>query len=112
VYGRVRLQLTLGYLEGAAPVERTMPQRSSSCRTGTLERAAIQELVALLKGNEFSQIIARLPGYAPDAPGTVASRSDSRDARVIQTLVYPFRMCRLILSAIAFTSSQPFMDDP
>ncbi|HWZ71500.1 MAG TPA: substrate-binding domain-containing protein [Casimicrobiaceae bacterium] len=44
-----------------------------ACRTGTLERASIQELVALLKGNEFSQIIARLPGYAPDAPGTVES---------------------------------------
>jgi putative molybdopterin biosynthesis protein len=42
-----------------------------ACRTATLEHASIQELVTLLQGNEFSQIIARVPGYAPDAPGTI-----------------------------------------
>jgi putative molybdopterin biosynthesis protein len=44
-----------------------------ACSTATLRQAPIQELVALLKGKQFSEIIGKIPGYALDNPGEVAS---------------------------------------
>jgi putative molybdopterin biosynthesis protein len=44
-----------------------------ACRTAALGHASIQELVALLKGHEFSRMIDQVAGYAPDAPGEVGS---------------------------------------
>lgn len=44
-----------------------------TCRTDTLTQPAVRELIALLKGPEFARMIAPVEGYAPDAPGEVAT---------------------------------------
>jgi putative molybdopterin biosynthesis protein len=46
-----------------------------ACSTATLRQAPIQELVTLLKGKQFSEIIGKIPGYALDSPGEVSSVS-------------------------------------
>jgi putative molybdopterin biosynthesis protein len=47
-----------------------------SCRTETLAQPAVSELIELLKGPEFAQMIKPLAGYAPDQPGDVAAFAD------------------------------------
>lgn len=42
-----------------------------ACRNENLEHAAIQELVSLLKGPEFRELLEPVPGYEPDQPGEV-----------------------------------------
>lgn len=41
------------------------------CRNSSLSNAAIQELIALLKGKEFLALIGPVPGYLMDNPGEV-----------------------------------------
>lgn len=42
-----------------------------ACRKETLHQAAIQELIALLQGPEFQQLIDPVPGYDLDHPGEI-----------------------------------------
>lgn len=48
-----------------------------ACQSKALERASIQELIGLLSGAEFGRIVAALPGYEPDMPGTVEPIRDT-----------------------------------
>ena len=42
-----------------------------ACQTDALDQPAIQELLTLLRGSDFAQMIGPVPGYDLDAPGTV-----------------------------------------
>ncbi|MPZ42457.1 MAG: LysR family transcriptional regulator [Betaproteobacteria bacterium] len=47
-----------------------------ACKNSSLHRGAIQELIALLKGPEFLEMVGPVPGYALDAPGTISEVKD------------------------------------
>lgn len=42
-----------------------------ACRSETLKQAPVKEMIALLRGDEFCQMIKPVPGYALDDPGKV-----------------------------------------
>ena len=42
-----------------------------ACHKDSLRVPAVRELIALLQRPEFAAQLAAVPGYAPDAPGTV-----------------------------------------
>ena len=44
-----------------------------ACRARTLRQAAVQELLLLLKGDEFRKLIGQVPGYEADSPGELSS---------------------------------------
>src|SRR5262245_19831528 len=44
-----------------------------TCRTESLKQAPIQELIALLHGPEFREVIGPVPGYSLDDPGEVVT---------------------------------------
>jgi molybdate transport repressor ModE-like protein len=44
-----------------------------ACHKDSLRLAPVRELIALLQQPVFAERIAAVPGYAPDAPGTVAT---------------------------------------
>jgi len=46
------------------------------CRQDTLEHPTVRDVLALLGSEAFSELLAALPGYAPDRPGEVATIPD------------------------------------
>ena len=47
------------------------------CHRPTLDYPWVQELLRLLQGPEFKQVVARLPGYASDRSGEIMELSDA-----------------------------------
>jgi molybdate transport repressor ModE-like protein len=47
------------------------------CRQETLEHPAVRDLLALLRSDAFNEVLATLPGYAPDQPGEVTTILDA-----------------------------------
>lgn len=47
-----------------------------ACRNDSLRQATIQELVRLLKGPEFREMVGPVPGYILDEPGSVVEVKD------------------------------------
>jgi molybdate transport repressor ModE-like protein len=51
------------------------------CRQDALESPAVRDLLALLRGDDFRELLATLPGYAADQPGEVST--------ILETLPLP-----------------------
>src|SRR5262245_35197784 len=43
------------------------------CRQDTLEHPTVRDILAFLRGEEFTRIVAALPGYSPDRSGEIAT---------------------------------------
>ncbi|MBI3899334.1 MAG: helix-turn-helix transcriptional regulator [Gammaproteobacteria bacterium] len=46
------------------------------CRNKTLRQPGLQELIAMLRGPEFQEVISHVPGYEPDQPGELITVKD------------------------------------